>query len=430
MRRIAGKTLGECRSPTFSSSQNSSLGSSSSSVKPLSLDLNWPSGLAFQQSGSTRYLYVSDTRHHRILRINLSKNTTTRIAGEGRDYDPAEMDCTDSEFINPRTADIGDGEDARKALLNEPGAIAVVDSQSLFVADTGNNRIRRVSLDTSPPIITTVAGTGSDGTLEFPPICDPAANPAEAIDPDSPPLPRFLTLAEPSALAARRDPAAGTTAGEATHIVFADGRLGIVWSLDLRKGLLAHVAGRGAEGVAPEGVDPRSARLSKVSCLAVDSGDSVYLADTGTNRAQVFWADFEALSSPANIRILDNGDPGTSSEGDWGTTGSSSSYGEDAARISGEEETYSYLFTNLQPGSYEVYAWWPASSSRSPQVPYSIITGSGAPATVPVDQRENGGQWNLLGTYTLGTVAIVQITARDDGDSYCADAVILRRVGA
>src|SRR5262249_59972046 len=52
----------------------------------------------------------------------------------------------------------GDNGPATNALLNTPWAVAVDDAGNLFIADTGNHRIRRVSPD---GIIITFAGTGS-----------------------------------------------------------------------------------------------------------------------------------------------------------------------------------------------------------------------------------------------------------------------------
>lgn len=48
----------------------------------------------------------------------------------------------------PRTAGFaGDGGLARDALLTEPSAVAVADDGSVYIADTGNNRVRRVETD-------------------------------------------------------------------------------------------------------------------------------------------------------------------------------------------------------------------------------------------------------------------------------------------
>ena len=49
---------------------------------------------------------------------------------------------------------------ATAAMLNEPFAVAVDASGNLYIADGGNNRIRKV---TASGTITTVAGTGQPG---------------------------------------------------------------------------------------------------------------------------------------------------------------------------------------------------------------------------------------------------------------------------
>src|SRR3954452_24241354 len=55
----------------------------------------------------------------------------------------------------------GDGGPATSASLNYPGLVAADGHGNVYVADNGNNRIRKVSADTG--VITTVAGSGSYG---------------------------------------------------------------------------------------------------------------------------------------------------------------------------------------------------------------------------------------------------------------------------
>ena len=57
-----------------------------------------------------------------------------------------------------------------------------------------------------------------------------------------------------------------------------------------------------------------------------------------------------------------------------------------------------WMFTIEQPGNYSVYAWWPAYSGNSTQVPY-IVHHSGGNTVVNVNQVKNGGTWYKLGDY-------------------------------
>ncbi|MHC4072999.1 MAG: PilC/PilY family type IV pilus protein, partial [Planctomycetota bacterium] len=68
---------------------------------------------------------------------------------------------------------------------------------------------------------------------------------------------------------------------------------------------------------------------------------------------------------------------------------------------------------------------WVHNATRSQAVPYNINHSAGT-ATVSVDQRQDDGDWYLLGTYTFdagtGDVSVTYIRKGDD-DTVCADAV-------
>lgn len=125
--------------------------------------------------------------------------------------------------------------------------------------------------------------------------------------------------------------------------------------------------------------------------------------------------------------VLDNGAPGTSFTGTWTVSGGADPY---PPAVPGATSlyarngaTYTYAFQVPVPGTYDVFAWWTEWPSRSAAVPYDI-QHSGGTATVTVNQKTNGGKWNLLGTYTFGATARVTIRAVGS-DTTCADAVAL-----
>ena len=77
-----------------------------------------------------------------------------------------------------------------------------------------------------------------------------------------------------------------------------------------------------------------------------------------------------------------------------------------------------------------MYAQWTAYSNRAPDAPYRIYNNGSLLATVRADQRTNGGQFNLLGSFVLeftGTVDIV--LSNDASELVVADAVQIVLVG-
>ena len=96
---------------------------------------NGPRGVAVGTSGTT--LYVADTANHRIRAITISTGATTTLAGAG-------------------TAFFEDGT-GTAVKFSSPRGIVVASDGTIYVGDTGNNRIRRV---TSAGVTTTVAGQG------------------------------------------------------------------------------------------------------------------------------------------------------------------------------------------------------------------------------------------------------------------------------
>jgi large repetitive protein len=98
-------------------------------------------GLALDGAGN---LYFADTDNHIIRRIDAFSGVITTVAGTPEAHGYA-----------------GDGGAATSALLTSPEGIAFDEAGDLFIADTGNNVIREVNAATG--IISTVAGTGTAG---------------------------------------------------------------------------------------------------------------------------------------------------------------------------------------------------------------------------------------------------------------------------
>lgn len=112
-------------------------------VKTLVKGLKHPTGIVLNSTGD---IYVTETLNHRILRID-TQGQWTVFAGGG-------YTLREGESVGA-FAD-GKGEQAQ---FNEPQGLAIDDEGNLYVADSGNQRIRRVSPE---GIVTTLAGSGME----------------------------------------------------------------------------------------------------------------------------------------------------------------------------------------------------------------------------------------------------------------------------
>ncbi|MEZ4366194.1 MAG: hypothetical protein R2939_07880 [Kofleriaceae bacterium] len=104
--------------------------------------LREPAGLAYDATGDR--VFVADAGNHVIRVIDRGAATIATVAG------------------TPEVLGVGgDGGPSAEARLNRPRALARCPSGDLYIADTGNHRIRRVD---GAGVITTVLGDGTDAS--------------------------------------------------------------------------------------------------------------------------------------------------------------------------------------------------------------------------------------------------------------------------
>ncbi len=124
--------------------------------------------------------------------------------------------------------------------------------------------------------------------------------------------------------------------------------------------------------------------------------------------------------------IIDNGDPGTSSTNTWFLSSGPDYYGSQSV-VNREPGGGTYTFeANGISGALDVYLWWTQTPGRCTSVPVKIYDGTTLiDDTVRIDQRTDGGQWNLIGSYTFSGVPGVVITSQGDTCGTNADALRL-----
>ena len=107
----------------------------------ISANINSPFGIAADGAGN---IYFADSANHCIRKVNAATSVISTVAG-----------------IGGSAGNTGDNGQATAAKLNSPVGVAVDGSGNIYISDQGNSRVRRVSAATG--IITTVAGNGTAG---------------------------------------------------------------------------------------------------------------------------------------------------------------------------------------------------------------------------------------------------------------------------
>lgn len=219
--------------------------------------LNGPQGMAFDTYGN---LYFSDTGNNAVRMLDAFGNITT-IAGTG-------------------TAGYsGDNSFAFLAKLNQPTYLAVDAAQNLYIADSGNNVIRRISLGPAP-IITTFAGGGTsvNGIV--------AATAAK--------------LSNPQGIAFDR----------AGNLYIADSGNQSVRKVSVATGKISTLAGTGEIGFSASPVAATSATFHGPAGIAVDTVGNVYVVDSGNHVVR------ELLTEAGNVIVVaGTGQAGNSGDG-------------------------------------------------------------------------------------------------------------------
>jgi sugar lactone lactonase YvrE len=194
--------------------------------------LSCPHGVAVDTAGN---VYIADSANHVIRRVDPS-GTIVTVAGAGG-----------------ATGDSGDGGPGTEARIQGPKGIVLDGAGGLLIADSGNDRVKRLDLATG--IITLVAGTGDPGgagdggPATEAQLVEPRTL---AVGPDG-----SVYIAEPKAHRVRRvDPA----------------------------GVISTFAGTGRAGFSGDGGPAGRAQLDFPRGVGADSAGNVYIADSLNQR--------------------------------------------------------------------------------------------------------------------------------------------------
>ncbi len=241
--------------------------------------LGGPLGVAVDGLGR---IVIADTLNHRIRRVDVD-GTISTIAGSGR-LGLIDGPAASAQLNLPSSVDVddagavyfadtgnhcvrvitdgvirtvagsgvagfgGDGQPAVHALLHSPGGVAVDHDGRVYVADTGNARVRRIGLDGS---IETVAGTGAAG-----------------FDGDGGPA-RNAQMVAPT----------GIAIDDLGGVVVADPIDSRIRRIDV-DGVISTIVGSTRSGSSGDGGPALAALLTDPMAVAVDAEGRLFMADT------------------------------------------------------------------------------------------------------------------------------------------------------
>ncbi len=223
-------------------------------------DLAGPQSVAVDSFGN---LIIADTLTNRIRRVDAKTGVIKTVAGQYPDFGFG-----------------GDNGPATSALLETPKGVWIDGSGNIFIADTYNNRIRRV--DASSGIITTVAGNGQQSySGDGGPATSAALNRPEQVAVDA-----------------------------AGNIYVGDTKNHRIRRIDAVTKIITTYAGTGQDGFGGDGGSAQLAGLTFPSQVTFDTAGNFYLADSGNSRIRMVDKSGVISTVAGNGRVNYTGDGG------------------------------------------------------------------------------------------------------------------------
>jgi hypothetical protein len=252
-------------------------------------ELNLPGGAVVDGAGN---LYIADTGHDRIRMVCASPTSAT-IPGTGANCTGAGIIVTIAGNGSPTFS--GDGGPAFNATVSSPGSVALDGAGNLYIADSGNNVIRMISIANGE--ISTVAGNYNN--IACGARTDPIGDGCPATQ---------AVLSQPR----------GIAFDAAGNLYISDSGDNVVRIVSVSTGVITTVAGNFNLAVCGartdsvgDGCPATQATLTLPQGITLDGSGNLYIADTNDQRVREVQAVGGVITASSDIVTLaGNGNTG------------------------------------------------------------------------------------------------------------------------
>ncbi|WP_082161708.1 phosphodiester glycosidase family protein [Rufibacter radiotolerans] len=174
------------------------------------------------------------------------------------------------------------------------------------------------------------------------------------------------------------------------------------------------------------------------STMVVKGATTIRPSDAGVERAMPSSLVLKQRAPEPKIYDTEMTEAFATRNGSWGETGNAGYYGTSKARIMAigtGDKVARYKFVDLEPGRYELSAWWVNSTNRAKDTPYTVYHDGVAQPSVAMDQSLNGSKFNVVGTYDLranDSLVVTNLASATPGQAttyVTIDAIRLQKIG-
>ena len=239
-----------------------------------SAEMSSPQGVALDAAGN---LYIADSSNGLVRVVNRQPTAITIL---GITVMPGDIQTIAGIYSSTYFGGFaGDGGPATHALLNFPDGLLFDKNGNLYIADSGNGRVRVINMQSqSITVFGVTIQPGDIDTVAGDTVNSVAVSCASSTDNIGDGCPATQAdLFQPVSLAF----------DSAGNLYIDDDQNFDVRMVSATTGIISNVAGDGIDGYAGDGGNPEDAELWEPHCVQLDADNNIYISEMGSNRVRV-----------------------------------------------------------------------------------------------------------------------------------------------